>query len=176
MPYCQKCGNKLSEDATYCPKCGTPVQNQQATQLRLAFWGERFVAWLIDILIIAAIIWPIRTLGLIAWPALTSLPDPFSWFSILDFGFSNILYFLYWTLMEGIYGQSFGKMIMRIKTTNLDGKPINIAQAAIESVGKAFLLPLDCILGWILHPRKRQRIFNYLSQTLVIRSSPSRNV
>jgi hypothetical protein len=40
-----------------------------------------------------------------------------------------------------------------------------MGQAAVESVGKAFLLPLDCLLGWIL------RIFNYLSETIVIREA-----
>jgi uncharacterized RDD family membrane protein YckC len=72
-------------------------------------------------------------------------------------------------LMEGLYGQSLGKMIMKLKVTRLDGKPTNLTQAAIQSVGKAFLLPLDCILGWILYPTKRQRLFNYLSETIVTR-------
>src|SRR6056297_844852 len=27
MPYCKKCQNKLSEDARFCPKCGTPVES-----------------------------------------------------------------------------------------------------------------------------------------------------
>jgi len=44
-----------------------------------------------------------------------------------------------------------------------------MAQAAIESIGKAFLLPLDCIIGWILYPSRRQRLFNYLSDTIVVR-------
>jgi uncharacterized RDD family membrane protein YckC len=59
---------------------------------------------------------------------------------------------------------------MRIRLTNLDGKHAGPARAAIESVGKAYLLPIDLILGWILHPRKRQRIFNYLSGTIVVRT------
>ena len=25
MPYCQRCGTKLDEDAHFCQKCGTPV-------------------------------------------------------------------------------------------------------------------------------------------------------
>ena len=73
-------------------------------------------------------------------------------------------------LMEGIYGSKLGKMLMRLKVTKLDGEPIDMAQAALESVGKAFLLPLDLILGWIFHPRKRQRIFSYLSGTIVLRA------
>jgi uncharacterized RDD family membrane protein YckC len=73
--------------------------------------------------------------------------------------------------MDGIYGQSLGKMIMRLKVRGLNGEPIDMGRAALESVGKAFLLPIDCILGWIFYPRKRQRMFNYLSQTIVVRSS-----
>jgi uncharacterized RDD family membrane protein YckC len=61
-------------------------------------------------------------------------------------------------------------MIMHIKVTTLDGKPAGPGRAAIESVGKAYLLPIDLILGWILHPAKMQRIFNYLSGTIVIRT------
>jgi uncharacterized RDD family membrane protein YckC len=92
------------------------------------------------------------------------------WIPFVNFGFSNVVYFLYWTLMEGIYGRSLGKMLMRLKVTKLDGKPIDMVQAALESVGKGFLLPLDIILGLILHPRKRQRIFSYLSETIVLRA------
>jgi hypothetical protein len=53
----------------------------------------------------------------------------------------------------------------------MNGDHINMGQAAMESVGKAFLLPLDCILGWVPYPRRRQRIFNFLSETIVIRGS-----
>jgi uncharacterized RDD family membrane protein YckC len=74
-------------------------------------------------------------------------------------------------LMDGAYGQSFGKMIMRIKVTRLDGSKIGMGAAALESLGKAFLLPLDLILGWILYPRRRQRIFNYISETIVIKET-----
>jgi uncharacterized RDD family membrane protein YckC len=59
---------------------------------------------------------------------------------------------------------------MRIKAARLDGSPINMGQAALQSLGKAFLLPLDCLLGWILYPRRRQRLFNYLSETVVVKT------
>ena len=71
--------------------------------------------------------------------------------------------------MDGLYGQSFGKMVMRIKVTRLDGSQINMVTAALESLGKAFLLPLDCLLGWLLYPKRQLRIFNYLSQTIVVK-------
>ncbi len=44
--------------------------------------------------------------------------------------------------------------------------------AAIESFGKSFLLPIDVILGWIFSNEKRQRIFNKISNTIVIKLKP----
>ena len=51
---------------------------------------------------------------------------------------------------------------------DLPGNKIDIKGAAIESFGKAFLLPIDVILGWIFTNNKRQRIFGRISDTIVI--------
>jgi uncharacterized RDD family membrane protein YckC len=134
-----------------------------------AFWGERFVAWLIDVVILNLIL---AIVGLILfWSpfALLSGGGGWWWVTFLNLGASGVVFFLYWTFTEGAFGQSLGKMVMRLKVTRLDGKPASVAQAAVESVGKAFLLPLDLLLGWALWPRRRQRVFNYLSETIVIR-------
>jgi uncharacterized RDD family membrane protein YckC len=168
MVHCKKCGNELPEGATYCPKCGSAVEG--VTELRLAFWGERFVAWLIDVIIIGVTVGLVRLFLWVGWPGYAWAPFFPNWIPFVDMGLSNVVYFLYWMFMDGIYGQSIGKAVMRIKVTRLDGKPIDMGQAALESVGKAFLLPLDCILGWIFYPKKRQRIFSYLSQTIVVRT------
>ena len=182
MPYCNKCGNELPEGAKYCPVCGTAVSTEEApaasavptvsaapevSGLKLAFWWERFVAWLIDAVIIGVVVGILGLFSLLAgvtwwsgWP---------SWLPFFNFNIGGVLYFLYWMFMDGAYGQSFGKMIMRLKVTRLDGNEIGMGNAAVESLGKAFLLPLDCILGWFLYPRRKQRIFNYLSQTIVIK-------
>ena len=73
--------------------------------------------------------------------------------------------------MDGAYGQSFGKMVMRLKVTRLDGSKIGMGAAALESIGKAFLLPLDVLLGWILYPKRRQRLFSYISETIVVKET-----
>jgi uncharacterized RDD family membrane protein YckC len=167
MPSCRNCGNELPEGALYCPKCGTHVGT--APRPRLAFWGKRFLAWLVDVVILAIIMAPIGILSWLGWPGFVIVPRLPFWIPFVNLGLGNVVYFLYWMFMEGIYGQSLGKMLLRIKITRVDGERIDMVQAAIESVGKGFLLPLDLILGWILHPRKRQRIFNYLSGTIVLR-------
>jgi hypothetical protein len=46
----------------------------------------------------------------------------------------------------------------------------------LQSFGKAFLLPLDVILGWIFTNDKRQRIFNRASNTIVIKIKENRVV
>jgi uncharacterized RDD family membrane protein YckC len=82
---------------------------------------------------------------------------------------SSLVFTAYWTYFELTSGQSIGKKILHIKTTNLQGKNIDVKTAVLESIGKAFLLPLDVILGWIFTNDKRQRIFNKASSTIVIK-------
>ena len=42
----------------------------------------------------------------------------------------------------------------------------------ISSFGKAFLLPLDVVLGWIFTNENRQRIFNKIGDTIIIKIKP----
>jgi uncharacterized RDD family membrane protein YckC len=87
---------------------------------------------------------------------------------------SSLVFFAYWTYFESTRGQSVGKRLLNIKTTDLSGKKVDIKSAAIESFGKSFLLPIDVILGWIFTNNKRQRIFNKINNTLVIKLTPSK--
>jgi uncharacterized RDD family membrane protein YckC len=178
VPYCKNCGNELLPDARYCPRCGAAAMPQTLTEpsapsglqlpagLRLAFWGERFVAWLIDIIILGVIVGILELLTPVIWQPYPYVP---TWLPLFNFGTSSLIYFLYWMLMEGAYGQSLGKMLMHLRVVRLDGRPIDMGQAALESVGKAFLLILDFLIGLFAYPNRRQRIFNYLSGTVVVR-------
>ena len=56
-----------------------------------------------------------------------------------------------------------------LKATDVAGKSIDVKTALIESFGKASLLPLDAILGWIFTNNNRQRIFNRASGTIVVK-------
>jgi uncharacterized RDD family membrane protein YckC len=88
----------------------------------------------------------------------------------LHYIISSLAFFGYWTYFEFTSGQSIGKRLLKIKTIDLSGdNRIDIKSAAIESFGKAFLLPIDVILGWIFTNNKRQRIFNRISNTIVIK-------
>ncbi len=133
----------------------------------LAFWWERFLAWLIDVVIIGIITSLINLFTIFTFTVIPGWP---SWVPFLNFNLNGVLLFFYWMFMEGSTGRSFGKSIMRLKVVHLDGSAINMGDAAVESVGKAFLLPIDLLVGWILYPRKRQRLFNNLSRTIVVKT------
>jgi hypothetical protein len=44
--------------------------------------------------------------------------------------------------------------------------------AAVESVGKSFfpILIFDCLIGWLAMPGTQLRVFNRISNTIVIKS------
>jgi uncharacterized RDD family membrane protein YckC len=137
----------------------SPSYGESGRGLVYASWGSRFVAWLIDVLIVGAIA------EILQLPAFRILDIPF-----MSIGSRDVILFLYWTLSEGIYGKSIGKMAMRVKVVKLDGSRITLAEAAIESIGKAFILPLDCIIGWIAEESKskKQRLFSMIAKTVVV--------
>ena len=76
---------------------------------------------------------------------------------------------MYWIIIEYKTGQSIGKIALRLKITNLKGEKADLKSIVISSFGKSFLLPIDLILGWIFTNKKRQRIFNRLGDTVVIK-------
>ena len=87
--------------------------------------------------------------------------------SILALGYYGVLTFIYWTVLEGYRGQSLGKMVLNLTVVGPFGESIGFKDAAIESFGKAFLLPLDCLVGWAALPGSGQRLFNRISDTVV---------
>lgn len=129
-----------------------------------ASWGSRFWAWLIDIILVS-VLWQMIAGTLLLMGSLGHV-------YVVGAGSNALLMFIYWTALEGYRGQSIGKMALNLAVTDMDGQKIGYANAAIESFGKAFLLPLDCIIGWLAMPGSGQRLFNRISSTVVVRSGP----
>lgn len=147
------------------PICISPVPERT---LHLAKWSARFWAWLVDVILIILFLNIVRGIFEPFW-RLPLLWDYNHW-EIFAIGFETIFFFLYWTVMEGFRGQSIGKMVMNLKVVNRDGTKIHYGTAAVESIGKAFLLPLDCLIGWFAMPNTKLRVFNRISNTIVIKT------
>jgi uncharacterized RDD family membrane protein YckC len=163
-------------------------------EILLASWVDRFIAWIIDFVIVNAAVWIVLGLAL-ASPFFLGMnqmmvfdrddgrafffdrdgPGGGWWWSggfvpdALSFLITSLVFFGYWTYFEYTRGQSIGKMVMRIKTTDLYGNKPSLRSVMLGSFGKSFLLVIDIVLGWIFTNEKRQRIFNRAGNTIVIK-------
>jgi len=87
-----------------------------AKRIHLASWDDRFWAWLIDVILVGAV--------------LSSLGEVVGAFSILTgslvvspfLGVNGLGLWLYWTALEGYRGQSAGKMVLNVAVTDERGR------------------------------------------------------
>ncbi|HEU4823977.1 MAG TPA: RDD family protein [Nitrososphaeraceae archaeon] len=163
-------------------------------EILLARWVDRLIAWVIDFVIVNAAVWVVFGLALASQTFFgmdqmmvfdrddgrdfffdRDGPGGLWWLSggLLSGGMSflitSLVFFGYWTYFEYTRGQSIGKMVMRVKTTDLSGNKPSLKSVMLESFGKSFLLIIDIVLGWIFTDEKRQRIFNRAGNTIVIK-------
>lgn len=137
------------------------------SEIIIAKWSDRFFAWLIDFLIITGI----STLIMLVFFGKIDfdINEKWVWAETTQYIQTSVIFFVYWTILEYKTGQSIGKKILNVKVTNLIGKQADLKGIIISSFGKTFLIPIDVILGWIFTNEKRQRIFNKIGDTVVIK-------
>ena len=141
------------------------VDSNGSSKIILAKWKDRFLAWLVDFIIISMI----------------STSIFFISFLYLDYNFENfvsddgmyiptsVMFLAYWIILEYKTGQTIGKKMFNLKIVNNLGERPSLIGVIISSFGKSFILPIDTILGWIITNEKRQRICNKLGNTLIIK-------
>jgi uncharacterized RDD family membrane protein YckC len=152
-------------------------KRKEPREIILANWRDRFLAWIVDFILVSiALAVLFAAIAIPIWfffhydDEMSAAARAYQNVQPLHYIISSLAFFGYWTYFEYTSGQSIGKRLLKIKTIDLSGgNRIDIKSAAIESFGKAFLLPIDVILGWIFTNNKRQRIFNRISNTIVIK-------
>lgn len=145
----------------------------ESKQLTIARWSDRFFAWLIDLVIV----WTVSFAVFLAVFGEYNLGK----LSVVEFEYAetrvfvpaSIVFFVYWIILEYKTGQSIGKKALRLKITDLKGQKPDLKSIIISSFGKSFIIPIDVILGRIFTDQKRQRIFNRLGNTIVIKIEPA---
>ena len=144
------------------------------------FWS-RAAARIIDLLIIIAVfnlIYLVDQLGADAglWTGMglgEGSPDG------VGFSMANVLrglFFLtfpvfYYVYLHGKYGQTFGKMALKIKVLNEDGTPLDYRKAFLRWLGY-FLCDLTFYIGYLwagFDPRK-QGLHDKVCKTIVVRT------
>jgi uncharacterized RDD family membrane protein YckC len=141
----------------------------QRPEIVLARWSTRFWAWLVDFIIVTVaieIIFAIVYAPLAFNQGVQGNPG----LGAVRFAVQSLLFFAYWTYFESKTGQSLGKRLLKIKTTDMTGNLADVRNVAIQSFGKAFLLPIDVFFGWIFTNDKRQRLLSKAADTIVIKA------
>jgi len=134
---------------------------KKTSMLSLATFKKRTFAFLIDFAI--------------AFLVFLALPNIFSLFTkgaaaLLDINvilFSLVLFWTYFTLLEGFAGQSLGKRIIGLTVVRVDGKKLFYDHAAVRNFGKVFLLPFDLLIGLRLKDERFIRYFDKFAGTTV---------
>ena len=137
------------------------------SKITLAKWTDRFFAWLIDFIIISSIS------TMIIFLSFGSMYYEFDkgglWAENTQYIPASILFFVYWVILEYKTGQTIGKKILNLKVIDVRGGKPKLSGVLLSCFGKSFLLPFDVILGLILSNEKRQRIFNKLGDTVIVK-------
>jgi uncharacterized RDD family membrane protein YckC len=199
LAFCAKCGKELPPAATFCPACGTPVaaatpgatsagqsQTSQAQTAPLSgidsltkdqkaqgYWVNRFIAFIVDALIVFIPL-AIITFAVAIFVAFGGL-SPFALFlggavSILW----SLLFVLYFTVTESMWGESFGKRFFHLKVVSKTNANPTIAEAFIRNLSKIYwlLLLLDVIVGLALSKGYQQKYSDQFMGTKVISTQP----
>ena len=139
--------------------------NNGSSKIILAKWKDRFLAWLVDFIIVSMV----------------STSIFFISFLYLNYNFENfisndgmyiptsVMFFVYWIILEHKTGQTIGKKMFNLKIVNNSGGKPSLIGVIISSFGKSFILPIDTVLGLVITNEKRQRVFNRLGNTLIIK-------
>jgi len=196
---CAQCGTPASPGAQFCAACGAALAGQRThpsqqlpptmppppTYQAPAYYtgaptpyqgvAIRFVAILIDYLIIGVIV------GILAIPLLvasiavnvtngnvsTVSMGPIVALSVVGL----VVWFLYFTLLEGRYGQTVGKMALSIKVVReADRAPIDYGEAAVRTVLRIIDGLFDYLIGaiFIWTSDEKQRLGDRVAHTVVV--------
>jgi uncharacterized RDD family membrane protein YckC len=169
---CPKCGEPYTQGDTFCTSCGETLRGtspgalkatlqestSQMPQMAVADDGQRFWAFVIDLIIIGIISGAFG--GILGF----TTEENFFW----NFGPFYLVGFVYYMVTELLYAQTIGKMALGTQVVDQDtGAPVtgqHLAKLAINNFGKAFLFPIDVILGWLLADSWKEETGIHLKQ------------
>lgn len=125
-----------------------------------AGFGKRLAAWLIDCILVS---FAGYLFGLILGVNIFKESWGIIWFD-------NILTMVYFIVMEGGNNQAtFGKQILRIRVTGLQGEKIDYKKAFIRNICKiisALIIGIGFIM--VLFTDKKQGLHDIIAETLVV--------
>jgi uncharacterized RDD family membrane protein YckC len=193
---CAQCGTPAVPGAKFCESCGAPLAAASqpvegpaiiepaptyaafGAEMQYQGVGIRFVALLIDIIILVIItsilLAPFVASAISYDPSTGALMIGAAYYAIL--AIELVIYLLYFMLLLGLYGQSVGMMLVRIKVVKeTDSSKISYGDALVRTIlllvdAVPYVVPflLGAILIWTSD--KKQRLGDRLAHTIVVKA------
>lgn len=161
----------MAENSELCPSSKSSVRHVDVLSGTAAerilsegalqqHWVKRVIAILIDSIIVGI---ATAILGL-----LTDVSGIFNWLA-LPF-VMGLIYILYFTITESIYGSTMGKRMVNLKVMKTNGKKPSLESAFIRNISKIhfLLLLLDTLGGFFTSKDTHQRYVDQIANTTVV--------
>lgn len=166
--------------------------------MRYAGFWRRFVAIIIDSIILGAILWILSLVGVVSIPLMVTPEDiaaiqaidqstiegqqaatqaaldvlsMFSGTMLIFYVVSLVIYWLYYALLESSPAQAtIGKMALGLRVTNLQGERISFLNATGRYFAK-FISTIILLIGWLMagFTEKKQALHDIIAGTLVLK-------
>lgn len=208
---CRNCGFNASEEALHCPMCGLRLAEEEepnlelplddnysrfleriksteaerkkaASEVRWGGWTRRYLAFMIDLVILASFSLLLFYLTYVAYSVGLSAnrrslsaynATPFWRFALWG---SFLLCGWYFVLFHATAGRTLGKWLLGLRVVGPNRSPITYAQAFKRWIGYFVSGFLGLGFLWILISRERRGWHDYLAGTWVIHDRSSGSV
>lgn len=160
---CRVCQKEISKNAVSCPHCGEPcaanekkAENPTRTETNLASYWKRGMAFILDMIVVM-----VGTAVIFA--ATKEDPDALT-------GIIVTVMWIYYAALESSPAQgTLGKMLLKIKVTDMDGKRIGVGKAISHGFARLFS-GIFFGLGYImvLFTQHRQCLHDMAAKCLVL--------
>lgn len=203
--YCNRCGTQNSALAKFCANCGTPFSPEvqpaiaapsvaevtprpqgpasqpayapPASAIRYGGFWIRFIAFVIDAILVAIVIWPFSLMiRVIIGVTGTAVSMPGIGIhvvnGIVSIAISLCANWIYEAAMESSSRQAtVGKMALGLKVTDLKGRRVSFARATGRHFAK-FISGMILLIGYIMagFTERKQALHDMIAGTLVIRT------
>ena len=162
MAFCANCGQAISDLAIACPRCGHPHAETQRPVLELADFWMRFLALLLDGLIlfiptfVIGLVVSFGTAGFMGMSGGAARPGSSFGFFVPNFWTSAIGFTYHWLMIGLNNGQTIGKKVCGIRILKPDGTPVDLGNAAGRA-GMALVSGIALYLGYLWAAWDRER-------------------
>jgi uncharacterized RDD family membrane protein YckC len=192
--YCHKCGAQVDDQAAFCNKCGTALQNTfpaanavtatrpevsaimavHPTAVQYAGFWRRLAAALIDGLLLFAVYLAIAFVMGFIYAAITGNDEMSDYtanvIAYVAWIIAFLLGWLYWALMESSSKQAtLGKMALGIVVTDVNGQRVSFGRASGRYFGK-IVSQIILFIGFLMvaFTQKKQGLHDIMASCLVV--------